>query len=51
MCPHDFDVALCGITFKNVALSFSLVGNPLSRMYSLSDLPYLDIFLLSCIHD
>ena len=28
MCPHDFDVALCYIVVKNVALSFSLIGHP-----------------------
>ena len=28
MCPHYFDMALCGITTKNAALSFSLVGQP-----------------------
>ena len=22
MCPHEFDVALCGITVKNVTLRF-----------------------------
>ena len=27
LCPHEFDVALCGITLMNAALSFSLVGN------------------------
>ena len=25
---HEIDVALCGITLKNVALSLSLVGHP-----------------------
>ena len=24
---HEFDVSLCGITAKNVALGFSLVGH------------------------
>ena len=28
MCPHEFDVAPCGITVKNAALSLSLVGHP-----------------------
>ena len=31
MCPHDFDMDICGITLKNVALSFSLVGHPWPR--------------------
>jgi len=26
LCPHEFDVALCGIKGKNVASSPSLVG-------------------------
>ena len=26
MCPHESDVALCGITAKNVAISLSLTG-------------------------
>ena len=26
--PHESDVALCGITLKNAALSLSLVGHP-----------------------
>ena len=28
VCPLDFDVALSNITVKNIALSFSLVGQP-----------------------
>jgi len=28
MCPHEFDVALCDATVKNVALSLSLAGHP-----------------------
>ena len=28
MCPHEFDVTLCDVTVKNLALSFSLVGHP-----------------------
>ena len=28
MCPHEFGVALCGITLKDAALSLSLVGHP-----------------------
>ena len=28
MCPYEFDVALCDVTEKIVALSFSLVGHP-----------------------
>ena len=28
MYPHEINVALCDVTEKNVALSFSLVGHP-----------------------
>ena len=28
MCPHEFDMALCFITTKKAAFSFSLVGHP-----------------------
>ena len=28
MCPHAYDVALCGIKVKDVARSLSLVGHP-----------------------
>ena len=28
MSPHAFDVALCDVTAKNVAFSFSLAGHP-----------------------
>ena len=28
MSPHEFDVALCDVTVKNVAFSFSLAGHP-----------------------
>ena len=31
MCPHEFDVALCDVTVKNEALSFSWIGNPCTR--------------------
>ena len=34
MCPCDFDVALCSITAKNVAPSFSLVGQLCFRVSS-----------------
>ena len=27
MCPHAFDVALCGITVRSVALGLSFVGH------------------------
>ena len=28
LCPHEFDVALCGITVRNAARSLSLVSHP-----------------------
>ena len=31
MCPHEFDVAHCVITVKNVVFSFSLVAHPCSE--------------------
>ena len=34
MCPHEFHVALCDVTVKNVALSLSLAGHPCCRLYS-----------------
>ena len=30
-CPHEYDVALCSITVKNVALSLLLFGHPCLR--------------------
>ena len=33
MCSLEFDVAHCGITVKNVALNFLLVGHPLCIRY------------------
>ena len=30
MCPDEFEVALYGITLKNVAISFSLIASPLA---------------------
>ena len=33
MCPYEFDVALCSITVKNVALSFLLVDRRCSTLY------------------
>ena len=33
MCSHEFDVALCDVTVKNVALILSLVGHPCSNSY------------------
>ena len=29
--PHEFDMALCGITIENAALSLSIVGHPYTR--------------------
>lgn len=31
VCPHDFDVALSNVIVKNIALSFSLVGQPWTK--------------------
>ena len=31
MCSHEFDVALCDFTVKNVVLSLSLIGHPCSN--------------------
>ena len=32
MCPHELDMALCGITLKNAAFSLSLSGHPYSTL-------------------
>ena len=35
VCPHEFYLALCGITGKNVAPSLSLVAHPRTHDKSL----------------
>ena len=43
ICPHEFDVALCGIIVKNVALSLSLVGRYHHHYFQCK--PYFFMFL------